>query len=42
MVKCNWCDHLFPEEKIIYDKQEEKEYCPYCQESGYLMDKETA
>lgn len=42
MVKCNWCDQSFPEEKIIYDVQTEEEFCPYCQESGYLMDKETA
>ena len=41
MVKCNWCDESFQEDEIIFDEQTEKEFCPYCQESGCLMDTET-
>lgn len=37
-VRCNQCMKIFPESKIIYDEKEEKEYCPYCGETGYLMD----
>ena len=35
-VRCNWCESVFDKSKIIV--KEEVEYCPDCNETGYLMD----
>jgi len=37
-VRCNWCMKVFDEEKI--NVKDDKEYCPFCGETGYLMDLE--
>lgn len=37
-VKCNMCEELFDEKDIVYDGDDDCEYCPHCGESGYLMD----
>ena len=39
-VRCNNCMKMFEEDKIIYDGEEDTEYCPYCGEGGCLMDLE--
>ena len=36
MVKCNWCEWLGHEHEIEIIK--DKEYCPNCHKTGYLMD----
>lgn len=38
LVRCNMCMKVFNESEIIYDSDEDEEYCPYCGESGSLMD----
>lgn len=38
IIKCNNCMKEFEEEKIVYDGDDDTEYCPFCGESGYLMD----
>ena len=38
MIRCNNCMEKFHENEIIYKEKEDKEYCPYCGESGCLMD----
>ena len=38
MVQCNYCMKVFHESEIIYDEEEDREFCPYCDKSGYLMD----
>lgn len=38
MVRCNQCMEIFHENEIVYDGDEDKEYCPYCGKSGCLMD----
>lgn len=41
-VRCNNCMKVFDEKTIIYDGDEDMEFCPHCGESGCLMDlKET-
>lgn len=37
-VRCNMCEGIFDEKDIVYDGEEDKEYCPLCGESGCLMD----
>ena len=37
-VRCNNCMKEFFENEIVYNEAEDKEYCPYCGKSGYLMD----
>lgn len=39
-VRCNNCMEEFDEQKIIYDGDDDMEYCPYCGECGCLMDLE--
>lgn len=36
-VRCNQCLEIFDEEEIVYDGDEDEEYCPKCGESGCLM-----
>lgn len=38
IVKCNNCGKTFFEHSIIYDGDEDKEFCPECGEAGSLMD----
>ena len=38
LVRCNMCMNVFDESEIIYDGDEDEEYCPYCGEAGALMD----
>lgn len=37
-VRCNQCMNEFDEEEIIYNGDDDTEYCPHCGESGCLMD----
>ena len=37
-VRCNNCMEVFEERKIIYDSEEDMEFCPCCGEGGCLMD----
>lgn len=37
-VRCNNCMKIYDEDKLIYDEDDNTEYCPYCGESGCLMD----
>jgi len=37
-IICNNCMKEFYESEILYDKEENKEYCPNCGASGCLMD----
>ena len=37
-VRCNQCMKVFDEERIVYDGEDDIEYCPECGESGCLMD----
>ena len=37
-VRCNQCMKIFNEEEIVYDGEDDMEYCPKCGESGCLMD----
>lgn len=39
-VRCNNCMKEFDEEEIVFDDGLNAEYCPYCGESGCLMDLE--
>ena len=39
-VRCNNCMEVFDEEKIVYDDEEDMEFCPECGEAGCLMDLE--
>ena len=38
IVRCNHCMKVFYEKEIIYDEENDVEKCPYCGESGGLMD----
>ena len=38
-VRCNYCMAVFDEEDIVVDA-EDKEHCPECGETDYLMDME--
>ena len=40
IVRCNNCEMEFTEDEIKYNSYKDKEYCPYCMESGCLMDVE--
>lgn len=40
MVRCNQCMKVFHENEIVYDSEEDMEFCPRCGESGCLMDLE--
>lgn len=37
-VRCNNCMKIVDEDKIIYDGEEDMEFCPECGEGGCLMD----
>lgn len=37
-VRCNNCMNEFDEDEIIYNCDDDTEYCPRCGESGCLMD----
>lgn len=37
-VRCNNCMKVFDESKLIYDGDENMEFCPYCGEGGCFMD----
>jgi len=37
-IKCNYCDSEFYEDKVLYDDEKNKEYCPVCKIVGCLMD----
>ena len=39
-VKCNNCMKVFEEDEIVYDSDDDMEYCPYCGDGGCLMDLE--
>lgn len=39
-VRCNNCEKEFDEKEIVFDDSSNAEYCPYCRESGCLMDVE--
>ena len=39
-VRCNNCMKEFFEYEIIYDGEEDMEFCPYCGEGGCIMDLE--
>lgn len=39
-VRCNNCMKEFDEQKVVYDGNDDMEYCPYCGECGCLMDLE--
>lgn len=39
-VRCNNCMNEFDENEIIYDGEENMEFCPHCGEGGCLMDME--
>lgn len=38
MVRCTNCMNVFHENEIIYDGDEDMEFCPCCGEGGCLMD----
>lgn len=35
-VICNNCGEIFEEDRIIYDGEDDMEYCPYCHEGGRI------
>ena len=37
-VRCNMCEEEFDEKEIVYDGNQDAEYCPRCEKAGYLMD----
>ena len=37
MIKCNMCETKFNESEIVYDSEDDIEYCPKCGENGCLM-----
>lgn len=37
-VRCNQCMKVFEEDKIVYDGEDDMEFCPECGEGGCLMD----
>lgn len=37
-IRCNNCMEVFDENLIVYDKNENMEFCPCCGKSGCLMD----
>lgn len=39
-VRCNNCMKEFYENEIIYDSDEDMEFCPYCCVGGCIMDLE--
>lgn len=36
MVKCTNCGNKFPEKEVVYNGDEDMEFCPYCGEGGSL------
>lgn len=36
MVKCTNCGNKFPEKEVVYDGDEDMEFCPYCGEGGCI------
>ena len=39
-VRCNYCMEVFEEKEIVWNEEEETEYCPKCGKEGCLMDLE--
>lgn len=39
-VKCTNCKKEFFEREIVYDGDEDMEFCPYCGEGGCIVDLE--
>lgn len=37
-VRCNNCMEVFDEKELIYNGDEDIEFCPYCGEGGCIMD----
>lgn len=37
-VRCNNCMEVFDERELIYDENEDMEFCPYCGKGGCIMD----
>lgn len=33
-VRCNNCMEIFDEKELVYDGEEEMDFCPYCGEGG--------
>lgn len=38
MVRCNNCMKIFHENEIIYEGDDDMEFCPHCHEGGCIMD----
>lgn len=36
IIRCNWCEHIFLEDLLLVDEEEEQ--CPDCGSIGHLMD----
>jgi len=39
VVKCNWCNWIGLSDQIPFNDDINEEFCPNCEETGYLMDK---
>lgn len=37
-VRCNNCMEVFDEKELVYDGDEDMEFCPYCEKGGCIMD----
>lgn len=37
-VRCNNCMEVFDEKELVYDGNEDMEFCPYCGDGGCIMD----
>lgn len=37
-VRCNNCMEVFDEKELVYDGDEDMEFCPYCGGGGCIMD----
>ena len=40
-ILCIWCENTFLEDAVIYEETTGLEYCPHCNENGYLLDLDT-
>ena len=36
-VKCENCEKIFDEREVIYDGEEDMDFCPYCGEGGEIV-----